>query len=72
MEAQVETHIAVLVAFAVLLCPVFFYLWFRWYAEKHFGPFGGDATRSDASDRRAELKESRRALRLLIEKRHPG
>jgi len=41
MEANLGPYLSVLVALAVLLVPVFFYLWFRWYVEKHFGPFEG-------------------------------
>jgi predicted membrane protein len=37
MEAH--PYVSVLAALAVLLWPVFFYLWLKFYAEKHFGPF---------------------------------
>jgi hypothetical protein len=39
MEAHLGPYLAVLVALAVLLWPVCFYLWLRWYAKKHGASF---------------------------------
>jgi hypothetical protein len=36
MEANLGPYMAVLVALLVLLWPMLFYLWFRWYVGKHF------------------------------------
>jgi hypothetical protein len=66
MEAHLGPYLAVLVALAVLLWPVFFYLWFKWYVEKHFGPFDNNADRSAPYDRRSELKQARRSLQRFI------
>lgn len=41
MEKNLGPYLTVLVAFAVLLWPACFYLWLRWYAKKHGGPFEG-------------------------------
>ena len=47
MEANLGPYMAVLVALAVLLWPAVFYLWLRWYAEKHPGPFTGKQVRGN-------------------------
>jgi hypothetical protein len=66
MEENLGPYMAVLVAFAVLLWPLFIYLSLLRYVQKRYGPFGGDATRSAAYDRRPELKQARRSLQRLI------
>jgi hypothetical protein len=66
MEENLGPYLAVTVALAVLLWPVFFYLWFKWYVEKHFGPFGDDAARIAPNDRRSDLKQARQLLRLRL------
>jgi len=66
-----EMYAAVLGAVAALLSPVLFYLWLQ-RLERQLETPVKPAARTVASDRRSELKEARRALRLLIEKRHPG
>jgi hypothetical protein len=64
-----EMHIAVLGVLAVLLSPVFFYLWLDRYVGKELGTTGGNAARSVAHDRLTDLKQSRRLLRLIVNRR---
>jgi hypothetical protein len=66
MEENLGPYMAVLVAFAVFLWPLFFYLWLRWYVQKRYGPFGDDATHSAAYDQRPDLQQARRSLRRVI------
>jgi hypothetical protein len=66
MEENLGPYMSVVVALAVLLWPAFFYLWFKWYVEKRFGPFARDHAQSAPNDRRSDLKQARRELRRLI------
>jgi hypothetical protein len=64
-----EMYIAVFGAVAVLLVPTVFYLWLQRYVQKQLESRGGDAIRSAAYDRRSDLKQSRRLLRLIVNRR---
>ncbi len=67
-----EMYAAVIGVCAVLFSPVLFYLMLGWCIEKMGETPGKPAVRSLTSDRRTDLKQARRALRILIEKRRPA